>query len=260
MSDLSGKQGLIVGVANKRSIAWAIAQAADRAGARLALSYATERFEENVRELAATLRQPALTLPCDVSRDDQITSLVSTIERQYGGLDFVVHAVAFASRDAISAPFVQTSREDFRVSLDISVYSLIALARAAGPLMAKRGGGSVLTLTYLGGARVFPHYNVMGVAKAALEATVRYLASDLGAREHPRQRHLRRAGQDARGLRHRRVHPHPAAVSGARAAPPQRGGVGNRGGGRLPLESRRSGRDGRGALRRRGLPRHGNVT
>ena len=180
MSDLSGKQGLIVGVANKRSMAWAIAQAADRAGARLALSYATERFEEKVRELATTLRQPALTLPCDVSRDDQIASLVSTIEREYGGLDFVVHAVAFASRDAMSAPFVQTSREDFRVSLDISVYSLIALARAAGPLMAKRGGGSLLTLTYLGGARVFPHYNVMGVAKAALEATVRYLSSDLG--------------------------------------------------------------------------------
>lgn len=180
MSDLSGKQGLIVGVANKRSIAWAIAQAADRAGARLALSYATERLEESVRELAATLRQPALTLPCDVSRDDQITSLVSTVERQFGGLDFVVHAVAFASRDAVSAPFVQTSREDFRVSLDISVYSLIALARAASPLMAKRGGGSLLTLTYLGGARVFPHYNVMGVAKAALEATVRYLSSDLG--------------------------------------------------------------------------------
>ena len=180
MSDLSGKLGLIVGVANKRSIAWAIAQAADRAGARLALSYATERLEENVRKLAATLRQPALTLPCDVSRDDQITSLVSAVERQYGGLDFVVHAVAFASRDAISAPFVQTSREDFRVSLDISVYSLIALARVAGPLMAKRGGGSLLTLTYLGGARVFPHYNVMGVAKAALEATVRYLSSDLG--------------------------------------------------------------------------------
>ena len=180
MSDLSGKQGLIVGVANKRSIAWAIAQAADRAGARLALTYATERFEGNVRDLAAALEHPALTLPCDVSHDDQIAAVFSAVEREFGGLDFLVHAVAFAPRAAISEPFVQTSREDFRVSLDVSVYSLIALSREAAPLMARRGGGSILTLTYLGGARVFPHYNVMGVAKAALEAVVRYLSSDLG--------------------------------------------------------------------------------
>ncbi len=180
MSGLSGKQGLVVGVANKRSIAWAIAKAADRAGARLILTYATERFEENVRELAKTLEHPPIILPCDVSQDDQITEVFSTAEREFGGLDFFVHAVAFASRASISEPFVQTLREDFRVSLDISVYSLIALSRGVAPLMETRGGGSILTLTYLGGSRVFPHYNVMGVAKAALEATVRYLSNDLG--------------------------------------------------------------------------------
>ena len=180
MSDLAGKQGLIVGIANKWSIAWAIAQAADRAGARLALTYANERFEDSVCKLAATLQHPALTLPCDVSHDDQIAAVFPAVDREFGGLDFLVHAVAFAPREALSEPFVRTSREDFRVSLDVSVYSLIALSREAAPLMAKRGGGSILTLSYLGGTRVFPHYNVMGVAKAALEATVRYLTGDLG--------------------------------------------------------------------------------
>ena len=180
MSDLAGKQGLIVGIANKWSIAWAIAQAADRAGARLALTYANERFEDSVRKLAATLQHPALTLPCDVSHDDQIAAVFPAVARKFGGLDFLVHAVAFAPREALSEPFVRTSREDFRVSLDVSVYSLIALSREAAPLMAKRGGGSILTLSYLGSTRVFPHYNVMGVAKAALEAAVRYLTGDLG--------------------------------------------------------------------------------
>lgn len=180
MTDLAGKQGVIVGVANKRSLAWAIAQAADRAGARLALTYVNERFEDNVRELAATLCQPALLLPCDVTRDDQIAALFRTVDQEFGGLDFLVHAVAFAPREAISSRFVQTSRADFGLTLDVSVYSLVALSREAAPLMARRGGASILTLTYLGGTRVFPHYNVMGVAKAALEAAVRYLASDLG--------------------------------------------------------------------------------
>ena len=141
MGDLSGKQGLIVGVANKRSIAWAIAQAADRAGARLALTYATERFEENVRELAATLEHPALTLPCDVSHDDQIAAVFSAVEREFGGLDFLVHAVAFAPRAAISEPFAQTSREDFRVSLDVSVYSLIRAVARGRPINGEAGWG-----------------------------------------------------------------------------------------------------------------------
>ena len=179
MTDLSGKHGLVVGVANKRSISWAIADAASRAGARLAVTYQGERLEENVRELAAGLTDP-LVMPCDVSDDDQIAAVFATIEREFGGLDFLVHGAAFAPREELSAPFVQTSRAGFRTSLDISAYSLIALSRGAAPLMERRGGGSILTLTYLGSQRVFTNYNVMGVAKAALEASVRYLAADLG--------------------------------------------------------------------------------
>jgi enoyl-[acyl-carrier protein] reductase I len=179
MSDLSGKTGLIVGIANKRSIAWAIAQAAAAAGARLAVTYQGERLEENVRDLAATLTDP-LILPCDVTEQKQIDEVFRAIEQEFGGLDFLVHGAAFAPREELSAPFVQTSREGFRTSLDISAYSLIALARGAMPLMERRGGGSIVTLTYLGSERVFQNYNVMGVAKAALEASVRYLAADLG--------------------------------------------------------------------------------
>ena len=181
MSDFTGKHGLIVGVANKRSIAWAIAQAAAAAGARLAITYQGERLEENVRELSAGLAQP-LILPCDVADDAQIGRVFAEIDRAFGGLDFLVHGAAFAPREELSAPFVETTREGFRTSLDISAYSLVALARGAAPLMERRGGGSILTLTYLGSARVFQNYNVMGVAKAALEACVRYLAADLGAR------------------------------------------------------------------------------
>lgn len=179
MSSLSGKHGLIVGVANKRSISWAIAQAAEAAGARLALTWPSERLEENVRELAAKLTNPVLA-PCDVASDQQIADLAAALDREFGGLDFLVHGAGFAPADALHNPFVETSRESFRVALDVSTYSLIALTRAMVPLMEKRGGGSVLTLTYLGSDRVFPNYNVMGVAKAALESSVRYLASDLG--------------------------------------------------------------------------------
>jgi enoyl-[acyl-carrier protein] reductase I len=179
VSSLSGKTGLILGVANKRSISWAIAQAAAAAGARLALTYPSERLEENVRELAATLKDP-LVLPCDVGSDEQIDALAPAIDAEFGGLDFVLHGAAFAPKDELNNPFVQTSREGFRVALDVSAYSLIGLTRAMVPLLKKRGGGSVLTLTYLGSQRVFTNYNVMGVAKAALEASVRYLASDLG--------------------------------------------------------------------------------
>jgi enoyl-[acyl-carrier protein] reductase I len=176
---LQGTHGLVVGVANKRSIAWGIAQAAAQAGARLALTYPSERLGENVRELAERLERPVLA-PCDVSSDEQIAALASTIDREFGGLDFLVHGAAFAPADALSQPFVDTSRESFRIALDVSAYSLVALTRAVLPLMAKRGGGSVLTLTYIGSQRVFTNYNVMGVAKAALESAVRYLAADLG--------------------------------------------------------------------------------
>ena len=179
MSHLAGKVGLIVGVANKRSIAWAIAQAASAEGASLVLTHQNERLEENVRELAATI--PNVTvLPCDVSDDAQVDALFAEIARVHGGLDFLVHGAAYALREDLSAPFLQTSREGFRVALDVSAYSLVALARRAAPLMEARGGGSILTLSYLGSQRVFTNYNVMGVAKAALEASVRYLASDLG--------------------------------------------------------------------------------
>jgi enoyl-[acyl-carrier protein] reductase I len=175
----AGKFGLIVGVANRRSISWGIAQALNAQGARLALTYPTERLEENVRELAEKLDNP-LVLPCDVSNDDQIATLARTIDQEFGGLDFVVHGAAFAQAAELSNPFVETSREGFRIALDISAYSLIGLTRACLPLMEKRGGGSVVTLTFLGSDRVFPNYNVMGVAKAALESSVRYLAADLG--------------------------------------------------------------------------------
>jgi len=176
---MTGLHGLIIGVANKRSISWAIAQAAQASGARLALTYPSQRLEENVRELAEKLENP-LVLPCDVGSDDQIAALASSLDREFGGLDFLVHGAAFAPSSALDNPFLQTTREDFRIALDVSTYSLIAIARAVQPLMEKRGGGSILTLTYLGGTRVFQGYNVMGVAKAGLETTVRYLASDLG--------------------------------------------------------------------------------
>ena len=181
MSDFSGRTGVVVGVANKRSLAWAIAQRADDAGARLVLTYQNERLKENVDELATQLKTPPILLPCDVSRDEDITQLFESIDAQCDGLDFVVHGAAFAPRESLSAPFVQTSREAFRIALDISAYSLVAVARAAAPLLAKKGGGSIVTLSYLGSDRVFPNYNVMGVAKAALESSVRYLAADLGA-------------------------------------------------------------------------------
>lgn len=175
----AGKHGLIVGVANKRSIAWAIAQATARQGARLALTY-QGRFEEHVNELSQGLGEPALVLPCDVSSDAEIDAVFARVDQEFGGLDFVVHGAAFAPREELLAPFVNTTREGFRTTLDISAYSLIALTRGALPLMEKRGGGSVLTLTYLGSERVFPNYKVMGVAKAALEAAVRQLAADVG--------------------------------------------------------------------------------
>lgn len=182
MGVLAGRNGLVVGVANKRSLAWAIAKAADEAGARLTLSYATERFEANARKLAETLSSPPQLVACDVTDDAAVADLYRQVEEERGGLDFLVHGVAFASREAISQPFLQTGRADFAQALDISAYSLVALARGAAPLMERRGGGSIVTLTYLGSERVFPHYNVMGVAKAALEAAVRYLAADLGPR------------------------------------------------------------------------------
>ncbi len=180
MGSLSQTNGLVIGVANKRSLAWAIAEAADAAGATLTLSYANERFGERTRALAETLSRPPQLVQCDVTNDEEISALYEAIDTQHGGIDFLVHGVAYASRESLNEPFVKTTRADFSQALDISAYSLVALAQGAAPLMEKRGGGSIVTLTYMGSERVIPHYNVMGVAKAALEASVRYLASDLG--------------------------------------------------------------------------------
>jgi len=180
MSFLAGKRALIVGVATDRSIAWGIAQAMHREGATLALSYANDKFKERVEPLADTLA--ALTLPLDVSRDEEIAAAFAFLAKEWGSLDILVHAVAFAPREALAGSFVEnTSREAFQVAHDVSSYSLTALTRGALPLMAGRAG-AVLTLTYLGAVRSLPSYNVMGLAKASLEANVRFLAADLGPR------------------------------------------------------------------------------
>ena len=176
---LQGKTGLVFGVANRRSIAWAIAQALVGAGARLAFTYQGERLESGVRELAATVDSP-LVLPCDVTRDEDLDRVFGAVGEQLGGLDILVHCVAFAAREDLDGRFVDTNRANFLMSLDISAYSLTAMAKRAEPLMERQGGGAILTMTYLGGERAMPNYNVMGVAKAALDASVRYLASDLG--------------------------------------------------------------------------------
>lgn len=174
---LEGRRGLVLGVANKWSIAWGIAQAAVEAGARVALTYQGERQEQSVRALAQNLPDP-LILPCDVSVDEQIDALFDALEKEWGRLDFLVHSIAFAPREALDGKFVDTSREAFRIAHEVSAYSLVPLARRAQPLM--KDGGSVMAMTYLGSERVVPNYNVMGVAKASLEAAVRYLAEDLG--------------------------------------------------------------------------------
>lgn len=178
MGLLAGKIGVVFGVANKRSIAWAIAQAWAREGARLAFTYQGERLKENVAELVSTFGHDTLLMPCDVTQDDQIEAVFRELQQRHGRLHLLLHSVAFAPREALDGRFLDTSREAFRVALDVSAYSLTALARAAAPLMTE--GGSILTLSYYGAEKVVPHYNVMGVAKAALEASVRYLAYDLG--------------------------------------------------------------------------------
>jgi enoyl-[acyl-carrier protein] reductase I len=178
MTSLSGKLGIVFGVANKRSIAWAIAQAWHKAGARLAFTYQGGRLKENVEELAGTFGQDTLILPCDVTKDEEIAAVFKAVGDKFGKLNLLLHSVAFAPKEALEGRFVDTSRDAFRVAHDVSAYSLVALARAAAPLMTE--GGSIVAMTYYGAEKVVPHYNVMGVAKAALEASTRYLAYDLG--------------------------------------------------------------------------------
>jgi enoyl-[acyl-carrier protein] reductase I len=178
---LSGKTALILGIANRWSIAFAIAQAFVREGAQIILTYQGERQKLTVEELGADLGASHV-LPCDVCQDSELDALATTLKNQKTVLNTVVHSIAFANREDLSRPFVETSRVGFAVAQDVSAYSLVAVARATVPLMAPKedGGGSIMTLTYLGSVRVVQNYNVMGVAKAALEATVRYLANDLG--------------------------------------------------------------------------------
>jgi enoyl-[acyl-carrier protein] reductase I len=174
---MAGKRGLIMGVANERSLAWGIASVTAAHGATLAFSYQGDALGKRVRPLAESVNSTFVE-PCDVGDDASLDALFATIEREWGGLDFVVHAIGFADKDDLKGGYVKTSRANFHLALDISAYSFTAVAQRAAPLM--RNGGSMLTLSYLGAERVMPHYNVMGVAKAALEASVRYLATDLG--------------------------------------------------------------------------------
>jgi len=178
MSLLAGKLGIVFGVANKRSIAWAIAQAWHQAGARLAFTYQGERLKENVEELAGTFGADTLLMECDVTKDADLARVFDEVGKKFGKLHLLLHSVAFAPKDALEGEFVNTSREAFRVAQDVSAYSLVALARGAAPLMTD--GGSIVAMTYYGSEKVVPHYNVMGVAKASLEASTRYLAYDLG--------------------------------------------------------------------------------
>jgi len=175
-----GKRGLVLGVANKRSIAWAIARRLAEEGAQLAFTFQGERIEKGVRELAESVASPLVT-ECDVRADEDVERVIREVGETFGGeLDLLVHSVAFAAAEDLEGRFTDTPRDRFWMALDVSAYSLVACARAAEPLMEAAGSGSILTMTYLGGVRAVPHYNVMGVAKAALNASMRYLAWDLG--------------------------------------------------------------------------------
>jgi enoyl-[acyl-carrier protein] reductase I len=181
MTLLANTTGLVMGVANKRSIAWGIAQALGGAGMRLAFTYQGERLKQNVEELAVTLPD-SLTLPCDVTSDTEIATVFEALGREFGRLHTLVHSLAWAPPDELKGEFVTTSRDGFHAAHDVSAYSLVAVTRAALPLLEASGAGSVIAMTYYGSEKVTGNYNVMGVAKAALEASVRYLAADLGPR------------------------------------------------------------------------------
>ncbi len=177
MGLMTGKRGIIFGVANDKSIAWGIAQQLRAAGAELAFTYLNEALEKRVRPLAESL-DSKIILPCDVQNEEEMVAVFAELEKQWGEIDFVVHAIAFANREDLKHPFSQTSRDGFRLALDVSAYSLVSMTRCALPVL--KEGGSIVTMTYLGSVRSVPAYNVMGVAKAALESSVRYLAAELG--------------------------------------------------------------------------------
>ena len=182
MGQLDGKTGIVFGVANKRSIAWAIAQVLAREGMRLAFTYQGERLKESVEALTSASMPGALLLPCDVTNDAEIDAVFARVGEEFGNLDALLHSVAYAPKEDLEGEFINTSREGFKLAHDISAYSLVALTRAALPLFEKSGGGSVLALTYYGAEKAVEGYNLMGVAKASLEASVRYLAANLGPR------------------------------------------------------------------------------
>lgn len=177
MGLMTGKRGIIFGLANDKSIAWGIAQQLREAGAELAFTYLNGALEKRVRPLAESL-DAEIILPCDVQNEEEMVSVFSALKEKWGEIDFVVHAVAFANREDLKKPFSETQREGFQLALDVSAYSLVSMTRCALPVL--KEGGSVVTMTYLGAVRSVPQYNIMGVAKAALEASVRYLAAELG--------------------------------------------------------------------------------
>ena len=254
-----GKRGLVLGVANKRSIAWAIAKRLADGGAELAFTYQGERIEKNVRDLAESVASPLVT-ECDVRSDDDVARVFREVGEAFdGGLDLLVHSVAFAAAEDLEGRFTDTPRDRFWMALDVSAYSLVSCARAAEPLMEARGGGSIVTMTYLGGERAVPHYNVMGVAKATLDASVRYLAWDLG------QKNIRVNAISAGPVRtlvgalDRGLPDDGGDRRGTLPAPsPHRCGRRRRGRG-LSSFGRREERDGDDAVRRLRVPRYGDV-
>ena len=254
-----GKQALILGVANKRSIAWAIAKRLHEEGAELAFTFQGERIEKGVRELAESVGAKLVT-ECDVRSDDDVARVFAeTGEAFGGGLDLLVHSVAFAAAEDLEGRFIDTPRDRFWMAVDISAYSLVSCAKAAEPLMQARGGGSVVTMTYLGGVRAVPHYNVMGVAKATLDASMRYLAWDLGQSGIRINAGLGGTGAHPRRPLDRRLHDDGGDVRAARPAPsPHRRGRRRRRR-RLPALGRCGERDRDDAVRRLRLSRDGHV-
>ena len=222
---MRGKRGLIMGVANNRSLAWGIASAARAAGAELALTYQGDALKKRVEPLAAELNAHVAG-HCDVTEAATMDAVFRSVEEKWGGLDFLVHAIAFSDKDELTGRYVDTTADNFQKTMLISCYSLTALAQRAEKLMA--AGGSILTLTYYGAEKVMPHYNVMGVAKAALEAIAPLSRGRPRAEGDPRQRHLGRADQDARRLRHRRLPLYPEVERAQRAASPHRHDRGRR--------------------------------
>ncbi len=252
---MRGMRGVVLGVANNRSIAWGIAKAAHAAGAELAFTFQGEALEKRVRPLAQELGAHVIG-HCDVTDGASIDEVFAEAGKLWGAIDFVVHCIAFSDKDQLTGRYVDTTEDNFTKSLAISCYSFTAVAQRAEKLMPN--GGSMLTLTYYGAEKWMPHYNVMGVAKAALEASVRYLAADLGEKAHSRQRDLGRPDQDARRLRHRRFPLHPAVERVQLAAAPHgddRGGRRERG---LPLVAHVARRHRRNSPCRRRLPCRGH--